>query len=338
MALKKIFLGIFIIGLAVAFLAAAAGYLWFKAEITKSVSLTKPQLFIINKGQGVSAIADKLSQNRIIDHALVLQLAARLQDNHTSLQAGEYRIEPGMTISSLLQLFSNGQTYQRQITIPEGLTSWQILQILQIAPAMEGNIETMPDEGSLMPETYNYQYGDSRHDIALRMQNAMRVFLDQAWEGRENNLPLKSKEEALILASIVEKETGVGGERKKVAGVFINRLRKGMKLQSDPTVIYGLTGGQIQNEGQGPLGRRLLRKDLEHDSPYNSYKYAGLPPGPIANPGRSSIEAVLHPEAHDFIYFVADGSGGHAFAKTLDGHNSNVAKWRKIRRAKEKAE
>jgi UPF0755 protein len=156
--------------------------------------------------------------------------------------------------------------------------------------------------------------------------------IDELWEKREPNLPIKTKQEAIILASIVEKETAVNDERKRVAGVFINRLNKGMLLQTDPTVIYALTKGKIQDKGKGPLGRRLLRKDLNIDSPYNTYKHVGLPPGPIANPGRASIEAVLNPEAHDYIFFVADGSGGHAFAKTLAAHNRNGSNWRKVRK------
>ena len=166
------------------------------------------------------------------------------------------------------------------------------------------------------------------------MQAAMAKTIDELWENRSDNLPIKTKEEAIILASIIEKETGVGAERKKVAGVFINRLRKNMMLQTDPTVIYALTKGKIQEEGKGPLGRRLLRKDLKVNSPYNTYKNTGLPPGPIANPGRAAIEAALNPETHDYIFFVADGTGGHAFGKNLKEHNANVAKWRKIRSQK----
>jgi len=174
--------------------------------------------------------------------------------------------------------------------------------------------------------------GETRQDKINQMQKAMTETIDALWEKRNPNLPFKTKDEALILASIIEKETSVADERKKVAGVFVNRLRKNMLLQTDPTVIYAITKGKIQEEGKGPLGRRLLRKDLKIDSPYNTYKYAGLPPGPIANPGRAAIEAALNPARHDYIFFVADGTGGHAFGKTLKEHNQNVQKWRAIRK------
>jgi UPF0755 protein len=168
--------------------------------------------------------------------------------------------------------------------------------------------------------------------VINRMQASMTKTIDELWEQRSSTLPFTTKEEAIVLASIVEKETGHPEERERVAGVFINRLRKGMALQTDPTVIYAITKGEHKNEGKGPLGRRLLLKDLEIDSPYNTYKNPGLPPGPIANPGRASIKATLNPEEHDYIYFVADGTGGHIFSRTLDEHNRNVREWRKIRR------
>ncbi|MEC9235203.1 MAG: endolytic transglycosylase MltG, partial [Pseudomonadota bacterium] len=174
---------------------------------------------------------------------------------------------------------------------------------------------------------------ETRADIISRMTNAQKQVLDKLWPTRAENLPFKTREEALILASIIEKETGIGGERARIAGVFVNRLRIGMPLQTDPTVIYALTMGKHQNDGQGPLGRRLLSKDLKVDSPYNTYRYKGLPPTPIANAGRAAIAAALNPETHKYLYFVADGTGGHAFSKTLAEHNANAAKWRKIRKA-----
>ena len=185
----------------------------------------------------------------------------------------------------------------------------------------------------MLPETYNYTKAESRADILQRMRSAQQAAIDELWPKRAANLPFDTPEDALILASIVEKETGVGGERARIAGVFVNRLRIGMALQTDPTVIYALTMGKHKNDGQGPLGRRLLSKDLKVDSPYNTYRYPGLPPTPIANPGRAAIEATLNPEENDYFYFVADGTGGHVFSKILDEHNANAAKWRKIRKA-----
>lgn len=230
-------------------------------------------------------------------------------------------------------MIREGRVYDRKITFPEGMTSHQIIALLNATADFTGDaVTTIPPEGSLLPETYHYTGADTRQKIVDQMSVAMTKTIDELWPARSGDLPFKTIEEAIVLASIVEKETGVAHERKKVAGVFINRLRRGMPLQSDPTVIYGMTNGAIQNEGQGPIGRRLLTKDLQEHTAYNTYMNAGLPPGAIANPGRESIEAVLHPEIHDFIYFVADGSGGHAFGRTLTEHNANVAKWRKFRR------
>ena len=227
----------------------------------------------------------------------------------------------------------DGDVVERRFTIPEGLTSFEIDTIISKIKDIEKTRTDIPAEGALLPGTYNYKLTETNADVLTRMELAMTQTIDELWETRAGNLPFKTKQEALTLASIVEKETGVAEERKRVAGVFINRLRQNIALQTDPTVIYALTKGQPKNEGKGPLGRRLLSKDLEIDSPYNTYKYPGLPPGPIANPGRASIEAVLQPEEHNFIYFVADGSGGHIFAATLDEHNKNVAEWRKIRKS-----
>jgi UPF0755 protein len=204
--------------------------------------------------------------------------------------------------------------------------------VLEREELLEGAFPADIAQGSLLPETYHYVYGDTRIDMVQRMQKAMTSTLDELWEKRRMDTPITTKEQALILASIVEKETGVAGERPLVASVFVNRLRKGMLLQTDPTVIYAMNKGVNKNDGLGPLGRRLLSKDLEIDSPYNTYKNAGLPPGPIANPGADSIAAVLDPEKNDYFYFVADGKGGHIFSKTLAEHNANVAKWRKIRK------
>ncbi len=194
------------------------------------------------------------------------------------------------------------------------------------AEGLSGETGPVPPEGSLLPETYHYSWNDDRAALVERMQTGMEVVLAELWPERAEGLPINTPEEAVILASIVEKETGVAEERPLVASVFVNRLKRGMRLQSDPTVVYGLTNGQR------PLGRTLTFRDLDRPSPYNTYTNGGLPPGPIANPGRAALEAVLHPAESRYLYFVADGTGGHAFAKTLVEHNRNVAKWRKIQR------
>jgi UPF0755 protein len=213
----------------------------------------------------------------------------------------------------------------RRLTIPEGLTNFQIAHLLWATEGLQGNIPPLPGEGMLFPETYHFSWGDTREDVILRLHQAMRKTLREGWNPRASGLPLKNSQEALILASIVEKETAVAEERPHIAAVFLNRLRHGMRLQSDPTVVYDLT------DGKGALGRPLTREDLKQETPSNTYVIDGLPPTPISNPGRLALQAVLHPTVSDDLYFVADGSGGHAFSKTLAEHNRNVARWRKVR-------
>ncbi len=220
-------------------------------------------------------------------------------------------------------VLEQGDTRYR-VAIAEGVTSWQIVEGLKSVSLLEGKVADVPDEGSLAPESYEFKKGEKRADLLAEMSKRQDVILAAAWESRVEGLPVKSPEEALVLASLIEKETGVAEERRQVASVFVNRLNKGMKLQTDPTVIYGIT------KGQGVLGRGLRRSELRKATPYNTYVIDALPPTPIANPGRASIEAALDPDSTDYIFFVADGTGGHAFAVTLDEHNRNVAKWRAI--------
>ena len=277
-------------------------------------------------------IGDILKSENIISDSYVFVLASKIISSQETLKAGEYQFTPQIKMRDVILKIKNGETYKRQFTIPEGLTSYEIMERLKSVPDIQISNIQIPKEGSLLPDTYQYERNEKLELIINRMANAQQKLIEKEWLLREINLPIKTIDEALILASIVEKETGVPNERKRIAGVFINRLRIGMPLQTDPTVIYALTKGQHKNEGQGPLGRRLLTKDLQFDSPYNTYKNIGLPPTPIANAGRDAILAVFYPETHDYIFFVADGTGGHAFAKTLSEHNENVAKWRKIRK------
>jgi len=308
--------------------ACAALGTWGVVQYLNKGPLNETKYMLIERGNGVGAIATQLQRENIIDNPLLFKIAAKFSD---SLKAGEYEFEEGISMAQALKKISDGDVFGRKITIIEGLTSYQIVKRLKAHKDLKGTINSIPAEGSLLPDTYQFSMGETRQDKLTQMQAAMTKTIDELWEKRSDDLPIRTKKEAIILASIIEKETGVGAERKKVAGVFINRLRKNMLLQTDPTVIYALTKGKIQEEGKGPLGRRLLRKDLKVDSPYNTYKNTGLPPGPIANPGRDAIEAALNPDSHDYIFFVADGTGGHAFGKTLKEHNANVAKWRKIR-------
>lgn len=283
--------------------------------------MKEPKTVMIPRGSNAQDITALLDQNEVLINPWLFRLASRLMAKD-QLMAGEYAFPVGINVLDVTAMLHEGKTVLRQITAPEGLTSHEIVTLLQGASALTGVIPAVPAEGSLLPETYRYNYGDSRESVIARMQNESQGLLETLWQKREENLPFKTSQEALILASIVEKETGKRAtERALVAGVFINRMRSGMPLQSDPTVIYALTGGT------GALGRSLTRADLMSASSYNTYINAKLPPTPICNPGRAALMAVLHPEKSDFLYFVADGTGGHAFAKTLTEHNKNVAKW-----------
>lgn len=328
------FISIITFMLTLAIIAGVGTALWGLNEYRKPGPLTEAKFIVVEKGMGMSGIAGRLESEGAINSALVFKISARLKDQHTQLKAGEYEIPPQASMSLILDKMVKGEVYDRKLTFREGLTSWQIVQMLNAATELSGDpVTTIPEEGSLLPETYHYMKTDTRQNVIEQMQAAMKKTQDDLWPTRVSDLPIINMSEVMVLASIVEKETGVPSERRKVAGVFINRLKKGMPMQSDPTAIYALTKGEIKEDGMGPLGRRLLRKDLEIDSPYNTYKYPGLPPGPICNPGRESIAAVLNPETHNYIYFVADGTGGHVFAETLAEHEANVAKWRKIRAA-----
>jgi len=277
----------------------------------------------IPAGSGLNAIADRLERAGVVSDANVFRFATRFKQAERGLKAGEYEIPPRASMADILALLQGGKTIERRVTIPEGLTGQQIVAILNDTPKLTGEIDAIPPEGTIAPETYFFTTGEDRAAILARMRAAQAETVDTLWENRAADLPFDTKEEALTLASIVEKETGVGAERAKVAGVFVNRLRKGMRLQSDPTVIYGVAGG-------AGLDRPIRQSDLKDRNAYNTYVINGLPPTPIANPGRAAIEAVLNPAETDAFYFVADGTGGHAFARTLAEHNRNVRAWRKI--------
>ena len=249
------------------------------------------------------------------------------------LRAGEYEVKQHASIRQLVALFSEGRTVSYRITVPEGLTSHQIVERLKADQSLTGEITAAPAEGTLLPETFLVPRGASRQAVLEMMAAEQRKVAEKAWEQRRKNLPLKTPQEAIILASIVEKETGRNDERARVAGVFINRLRQDMRLQSDPTIVYGLLGGQAA------WGRTILKTDIAQKTAHNTYQIDGLPPTPICNPGRAAIEAVLNPADTKDLYFVADGAGGHLFAETLKEHNANVVKWRAFeKKMKAKAE
>ena len=303
-------------------LALAAAIAWVRLDGPGPLAVARA--VVIPKGAGGEGIARRLLEAGVIVDPRLFRLAARALGRSKPLRAGEYEFPPHASALAAIRLMQSGRTVVRRITLPEGLTVKQALALLGQTEGLEGQVDRVPAEGRLLPETYHYSWGDSRQGIVDRMEEAMRETLARAWAGRSVPPVVKTAEEALALASIVEKETGVAAERARVAAVFLNRLMANMKLQSDPTVIYGLS------RGEGGLPRALARADLETDQPFNTYTRAGLPPTPIANPGRAALEAVLNPVISDELYFVADGSGGHAFAKTLEEHNRNVARWRKI--------
>jgi UPF0755 protein len=271
-------------------------------------------------------MAQQLGREGVISQPYAFMLFVKVTGVSSSLKAGEYQFDARVSLAQTVQKIADGDVYVRKVTIPEGLSAFDVAALINEAPEMRGVVEA-PPEGSILPETYVYQGQDDRAEMLARMQTAMTRTIDELWAKRAANLPFDTKAQALALASVVEKETGIGAERARIAGVFVNRLRIGMRLQSDPTVIYAITKGASKIE-------RVLYAHLETDSPYNTYKYAGIPPGPICNPGRAAIEAVLNPETNEFLYFVADGTGGHVFARSIDEHNANVAKWRAVQRAR----
>ncbi len=282
-------------------------------------ALAAPKEILIKPGTPSQRIIETLEARGVINQGWLFKVLALRFDHLRRYKAGEYAFVVGMTPQQVSEMLVDGRTIQRSMTIPEGWVSAQVVSALNQEPLLQEAISVEPVDGALLPETYFFVRGESRLAMIEKMRRAMQETLDQLWNTRQPSLPLQTKEEALILASIVEKETGVADERRRVAGVFINRLRIGMPLQSDPTVNYGM---YLET---GALKTRLMRKDLKHDSPYNTYRINGLPPSPICNPGKASIEAVLNPSDTDELYFVADGKGGHVFAKTLREHNRNVA-------------
>lgn len=292
---------------------------------------SEKRTLIVSGGETAYDIAEKLENMGVIDDYFYFVLFCKVTGSAEKLKAGEYIIPPYSTINSIVSAIRAGEVFRRYITIAEGLTSYEVAKIINENPYLTGDFIDSPPEGTILPETYSYARGENRKEILLRMKKAMNEKLSSLWEYRSSDIPISSPYEALILASIVEKESGYADKKSKIAGVFINRLEVDMPLQADPTVIYALTEGKHENDGKGPIGRRLLRKDLQIDSPYNTYMYKGLPPTPIANPGIEAITSVLHPDRHDYYYFVANGQGGHEFASTLSEHNLNVQKWREIR-------
>lgn len=318
---KRLFLNIttcliFVLLMLCMLFIAAKAYLGVhnKLEYTKTI--------VIPQGSSVKTIALQLGKEEIIRYPLLFNLILELSSSQYKLKAGEYAFTPHITPRQVIKILVSGKSIVRKLFIPEGLTTKQILDKINDEATLLGEITETFKEGELMPNTYFFSYGDTKQVILNRMRNKMTQTLDSLWEKRSKGLPIKTKEEALILASIIEKETSINNERRKVAAVFVNRLKKNMKLQADPTVIYAVT------KGQENFGRAITRKDLKTESEYNTYFIKGLPPSPISNPSKESIEAALNPEKNNYIFFVANGKGGHNFASTLKQHNRYVNAYR----------
>jgi UPF0755 protein len=284
--------------------------------------LTAKKTVLIAPGLGFRGIARVLAQEGVIGQPLLYMLRVRLAQQHAALQAGEYAFLPGIAPQAVTQKLTQGAVVLHSLTIPTGVVSDDIRALLAQEPRLTGALPADIAEGAVLPETYFFRRGDSRTKVLARMQAQMQAALDNAWQARNPDVPLRTPQEALILASIVEKETGLPQERGRVAAVFLNRLRRGMKLQADPTTVYGI----FRASGERKAG--LTKRDLASDSPYNTYLIPGLPPGPITHPSQAAIEAVLNPPESAELYFVATGTGGHVFATTLDEHQRNVAAYR----------
>jgi len=313
--------------LAVIGLGAAGGLFLYGKHLYERPGPAEEELIVLfPRGTGLISIAGRLEKAGAIENALIFRAGVQLEGKAAALKAGEYAIPAEASMAEIAQLLYEGKAILHKLTVPEGRTSFEIVEIVKADPVLTGEVKDMPPEGALLPETYLFQRGTTRQELLDRMAEAHDKVLEDLWPDRAEDLPIKTQEEAVILASIVEKETGVAEERPRVAAVFINRLNLGMRLQSDPTIIYGITAGK------GPLGRRIRRSEIDGVTEYNTYQIDGLPPTPIANPGRAALEAVLNPPETKDLYFVADGTGGHAFARSHAQHLRNVAALRRIQR------
>ncbi len=307
-------------------LAVVAGVVLFvgKQKFEQPGPLPQDRVVNIPHGSGMRDIADVLTQQGVIDQPWIFIGGVLVLKAREDLKAGEYQFKAHASLRDVVETMVEGKVVAHQVSVPEGLTSQQIVARLMEDNVLTGTIKEIPREGSLLPDTYNFTRGVTREQMLQRMQQAQQHLVKEIWDHRSPDLPLKTPDQLVILASLVEKETGKADERTRVAAVFVNRLKQKMRLQSDPTIIYGLVGGK------GTLGRPIMKSEIEQPTPYNTYQIDGLPPGPIANPGRASLEAAANPARTRELYFVADGSGGHVFAETYEQHKKNVARLRLI--------
>lgn len=313
-------------------LAVAAGYALFigKQRFEAPGPLQQDRVVQIPRGSGMRDIADLLARDGVIDQPWVFIGGVLLLKAREGLKAGEYQLTAHESMSDVVATVSEGKVLIHQISIPEGLTSEQIVARLMQDEVLTGNIDEIPTEGSMLPDTYNFARGMTRAQLILHMQHAQQRLVSEIWARRAPDLPLQTPAQLITLASLIEKETGKPEERTRIAAVFVNRLKQHMRLQSDPTIIYGLVGGK------GALGRPIMKSEIDQPTPYNTYQIDGLPPGPITNPGRAALEAAANPARTRDLYFVADGTGGHVFAESYEQHEKNVAKLRQVEAAQQK--
>ena len=314
--------------LIVIFFVIASAVYWAKNQYQDEGPLKSDISFEVKKGDIFRNVSADLAKQGIITNSIIFNVWARYAKQDENLKFGNYMISSKSSMSEVLALITSGKAINEQITFPEGFTSYQIVERLKSNTELKGEVGPLPVEGSLAPNTYSYQKGDSRRNILKKMMEMQKNIINKAWNSRSKDLPFSNKKEAIIIASIIEKETSRNNELKLVSGVIMNRLKAGIPLGMDSTIVYEFTKGNPKNM------RSIKQSDIKKDSKYNTRKYSGLPPSAIGNPGRLAIEAALNPEKTDFFYFVADGTGGHAFSKTLKEHNINVAKWRKIEKNK----
>lgn len=311
--------------------AVAAGYLLYigKQRFDAAGPLQEDKVVAIPRGSGIRDIADLLTKDGVIDQPWVFIGGVLVLKAHEGLKAGEYQFKAHSSLNDVVTTLSDGKVVIHQIGIPEGLTSEQVVARLMDNDVLTGNIDEVPAEGSLLPDTYNFSRGMTRAQLIQHMQQAQQRLVKEIWARRAADLPIKTPEQLVILASLIEKETGKPDERTRIAAVFVNRLKQRMRLQSDPTIIYGLVGGK------GTLGRPIMKSEIDQPTAYNTYQIDGLPPGPITNPGRAALEAAANPARTRDLYFVADGTGGHVFAETYEQHQKNVAHLRQVENTKD---
>jgi UPF0755 protein len=313
-------------------LTSSAGiYLWVSAVYHAPGPLTQTKRVVIPKGFGLSYIAEKLEYQGVITHPYIFMMYAKWRGVAEKMKAGEFEFSANISQLAATDLIVEGKTVVRSLTVIEGLRSDEIIRQIMMTDGLDGLIRTEAAEGELLPETYHFSFGDDRDQMVKRMKKDMVDTVNELWAKRDQSVPFKNIQEAITLASIVEKETGVPLERSKVAAVFINRLKIGMPLQADPAIVYAahLAGEDVERGS-------ITANHLKLESPYNTYLHAGLPPGPICNPGKAALAAVLNPAQNNYLYFVADGTGGHAFAENLEQHNRNVLRWRQVESMKKK--